>query len=98
MSVIQLNEGALKMNEKIAEVVYQAIADAFMVDVDEIKNNPDKRLREDMGASSMQYFPIIATIEDECDIEVDMHLFQNEARTIGTAVDYVIGLYNQQHK
>jgi Acyl carrier protein len=86
------------MKEKIRNQVYQAIADAFMMDVSEVEKNPGKRLREDMGASSMQYLPLISTLEDECDLEIDLHGFQNEARTINEAVEYVCREYEKQHQ
>lgn len=79
----------METKESIQKTVYQAIADAFMMDVDQVANQPEKRLREDLGASSMQYLPLISTLEDTYNIEIDLHGFQNEARTIEAAVDYI---------
>lgn len=86
------------MEEKVKEAAYQAIADAFMIDVSEVERNPDRRLREDMGASSMQYFPLIAALEDKFDIELDFHGFQNEARTFAQVADYTYAVYLEQHQ
>lgn len=74
----------------VQTVVYRAVADAFMVDVASIEADPTKRLREDMGATSMQYFPIISALEDEFDLDIDLHDFQNGTRSIEDAVDFVL--------
>lgn len=84
--------------ESIRKTVYQAIADAFMMDVDVVANQPDKRLREDLGASSMQYLPLISTLEDAYNIEIDLHHFQNEARTIDAVVDYIYAACEKAQK
>lgn len=91
-------EDQKKMKEKIRSEVYQAVADAFMLDVAEVETNLQKRLREDMGASSMQYLPLISTLEEECNVELDLHGFQNEARTIDGIVEYVFAEYEKQHQ
>lgn len=76
--------------KNVQNVVYQAVADAFMMDTAAIAADPSKRLREDMGATSMQYFPIISTLEDEFDLDIDLHDFQNNTRSIEDAVDFVM--------
>lgn len=87
----------MDLKEKISEVVTQAIADAFMMDAEEVKNNPNRRLREDLGASSMNYFPLISAIEDAFDIEFDFHGFQNEAKTIAEVSTYTEKIIHEQH-
>ena len=88
----------MDLKEKIQDVVAQAIADAFMMDVEEVKKDPTKRLREDMGASSMNYFPLISAIEDAFDIEFDFHGFQNDAKTIEQVSEYTYKVMQEQHK
>lgn len=74
--------------EDIESKAYEAIADAFMLDVAEVQKRPDLHLREDLGASSMQYYPLIATLEDAFGVALDFHEFQNEARTVQGVVDF----------
>lgn len=88
----------METKESIRKTVYQAIADAFMMDTEQVAADPQKRLREDLGASSMQYLPLISTLEDAYNLEIDLHGFQNEARTIEAAVDYVYAAYEKSQK
>lgn len=74
---------------EIRSEVYAAVADAFMMDVSQVEANTQIRLREDLGASSMQYYPLIADLEDSFGIELELHEFQYVARTVEDIVELV---------
>ena len=84
--------------EKITELLINDIADVFMLDKDYVATNHELNLREDLVANSMQYFPIITDLEEALEIDIDFHEFQNEAKTIKLAIDYILNLYNVQHQ
>jgi len=88
----------MSIREKITEMLINDIADVFMLDKDYVESHPELNFREDLVANSMQYFPIITALEEELKIDIDFHEFQNEARTIELAIDYVLTLYNAQHQ
>ena len=75
--------------EEIKQGVYAAVADAFMLSVEQVAANPAVRLREDLGASSMNYYPLIADLEEAFDVEFELHDFQFRARTVDDVVAMV---------
>ena len=75
--------------EEITQKVYAAVADAFMKTPEEVAANPQVRLREDLGASSMQYYPLISDLEEAFDVEFELHDFQFRARTVDDIVAMV---------
>lgn len=44
---------------------------------------------EDLKATSVQFFPIIAALEDEFDIEIQYQDFRREGKTVKEAIDFV---------
>ena len=76
---------------EIRQGVYAAMADAFMMDASQVEANTQIRLREDLGASSMQYYPLIADLEDTFGVEFELHEFQYAARTVDDIVELVKG-------
>ena len=88
----------MDIREKITEVLEKDVADIFMLELDYVASHHDMRFREDLAASSVQYFPIISTLEEEFDLEIDFHEFQNEGRTIELAIDFVVDLYKAHYK
>ena len=94
----QAQKGMVKnmTRTQIENVVYKAIAEAFLLDEETVRKETQKALREDLGASSMQYLPLITTIEEELGVDIDLHGFQNDARTIGGVVNYVEAVCKEQ--
>ena len=84
--------------ETVAAAVYQAMADAFGKDAKEFEDHPELRLREDLAAKSMEYFPMIMELEEKLGISIEFHDFQTMTTTVGKAVDYVLALAMAQGK
>ena len=84
-------------SEQVREFIIPKIAEIFLKDADYISANPSLRLREDLHARSMQYFPLINMVEDEFDLSIDPPDFQNECSTIEGTIVYVLRLYQEQH-
>ena len=84
--------------EEVERVLYQSMAEVFGRPVEEFAANPDLRLREDLAAKSMEYFPLIADLEDKLGIQIEYHDFQTEAQTVGATVEYVCALAQAQGK
>lgn len=82
--------------EEVKKVVYESIADAFMLEESEIFAHSDWNFRTDLNATSLQYFPLISDIEERLDIELEAHEFQWVAKTIEQAVDFVYTAYAAQ--
>ena len=88
----------MDIREKITDILEGAVADVFMFDREYVAANHELRFREDLATSSVQYFPIVAALEEELGIDIDFHEFQYESGTIKLAIDYVVKLYNEQRK
>ena len=82
----------------ISKVVYTSMAEIFNRDVSFFEEHPETRLREDLTAKSMEYFPLIADLEDMLGIQIEYHDFQTETSTVGATVDYVCALAEAQGK
>ena len=85
-------------HEEIAEMMISELAEIFMLDKEYVKAHPELRLREDLAATSMHYFPLIAALEEKLDIEVEFHEFQEHTPTVQATIDYAIELYEAQQK
>jgi len=78
--------------EKIAEIVNAAVADVFMLETAHVAAHPELNYRVDFSATSMQYFPLISTLEEELNIEIESHDFQNKASTVGDTIDLMVAM------
>lgn len=83
---------------KVEDVLYGSIADLFNLKKEDVAKQPELRFREDLAAKSMEFFPMIADLEDSLGIQIEYHDFQSECRTVGMAVDYVCKLCDEQGK
>ncbi len=83
---------------QVAEVLYESMAEVFNRDAAFFAEHPETRLREDLTAKSMEYFPLIADLEDKLGIQIEYHDFQTETRTVAATVDYVTALAQAQGK
>ena len=88
----------MDIREKVTEIIERTVADVFMFEMDYVAANHELKFREDLATSSVQYFPIVAALEEEFQLEIDFHEFQYESGTIKLAIDYVVKLYNEKHK
>ena len=86
----------MDIRAKVAEVFIINMADVFMLDEEYITANPDLNFKEDLAANSIKYFPLLAALEDELGIEISLHDFQNEGKTVSLGIDYVTWLYKKQ--
>ena len=86
----------MDIQEQITKGMEAVIARVFRKDVNEIASNHELRIKEDLGANSKHYFPIISYLEEEYDLMIDYHVFQFEATTIQSAIDYVVNEYHNQ--
>lgn len=71
----------------VRDFVFQTVAEAFGKDVAEIAG--DTRFIEDLGASSVNYFPVINALEGEYDLDIQYQEFRRECPTVADAVAYV---------
>ena len=88
----------MDLRDKITSMLEREIADVFMLDKTHIEAHHELKFREDLVATSLQYFPILTALEEELDIDIDFHEFQIEAKTIAQAIDYITALYIAQQK
>lgn len=78
--------------DEIAELVIAEVADVFSLDKNYVAEHPDLNFRTDLGATSLQYFPLITELEEKLDIEMESHAFQSKAATVEAAIQYVTSL------
>ena len=86
----------MDIQAQITEVMEDIIARVFRKDKEEVKAHHEWRLKEDLGANSKHYFPILSALSDEFDVEIDYHQFQFYATTIDTAIAYAVEEYHNQ--
>ena len=74
--------------EEIDSFVIKSLAGILKVEPDSL--SLELNLLDDLNAKSVTYFPLIAKIEDEYDLEIDYQVFRTNCRTIGSITDFVI--------
>ena len=82
--------------EKIAEIVDQIVADVFNLDPAYVAAHPELNYRTDFGATSLHYFPLLSDLEEQLNVEVENHYFQNRASTVGETIEFMDELVNGQ--
>lgn len=75
------------LREEIEEIMLSAMEKVF--EKPRSAFTPDTNFLEDLKATSVQFFPIIAALEDEFDIEIQYQDFRREGKTIKEAIDFV---------
>jgi len=75
------------LREEIEEIMLAAMEKVF--EKPRSAFTPETNFLEDLKATSVQYFPIIAALEDEFDIEIQYQDFRREGKTIKEAIDFV---------
>lgn len=80
----------MDIREKVTQSVIRNVADIFMKDEDYIAQNPDLNYLSDFAATSIDIYPLVSAFEDELDVELEYHDFQNNARTVSETVDYLV--------
>jgi len=89
----------MDIQEKIAKIFYENIAELLQLDQAQVTAQPELRLRGDLGMESMQYFSLIGALETELDIELQYSEFRSEASSIAAGIEYILKIYNtQQHE
>lgn len=84
------------IREQVTSIMDSCVARVFRRDEAEIAANHELRFKEDLGATSQQYFPIISAFEDKLGLYLDYHEFQFAATTIQKAIDYTVDEYHKQ--
>jgi acyl carrier protein len=79
----------MKLEERIAEGVVNAVARIFRKDVSELTR--ETRFVEDLKAKSVNIVELIAVLQNEFEIEIPMMKVRRR-KTIGEAIDFVISL------
>jgi acyl carrier protein len=75
------------LRAEIEEIMLTAMEKVFEKPRSEF--TPETSFLEDLKATSMQFFPIIAALEDEFDIEIQYQDFRREGQTVKDAIDFV---------
>ncbi|MHB8076396.1 acyl carrier protein [Desulfosporosinus fructosivorans] len=78
----------MALRADITTKVLTETAKAFQKDVSEL--SLDTNLLNDLDAKSFNYFPIIAALEDEYDLEFQYQEFRRKCKTIGDIIDLVL--------
>lgn len=71
----------------VKEFVFDAVAKAFNVDVNELTE--ETNLLEDLKAKSVNYFPIMNALDEEYDLDIQYQAFRSNQKTIGDIIKYV---------
>ncbi|HHZ02534.1 MAG TPA: acyl carrier protein [Tissierellia bacterium] len=70
------------MLEKVKEILVEEL------DVEEESITLDSKIKEDLGADSLDLFELISRIEDELDVNIDEDDY-GKLITVGNLVDYL---------
>ena len=87
----------MDLRERIKGTLLDAMAKVFELDRAALETRPDLNSINDLGATSIQFFPIISALEDELDIELQYQDFRRNGKTIQTAIDFVVQQYEETY-
>jgi len=80
----------MSSREQIVDVFADVISKILEKNKDEILLNLDAKFKEDLNMTSLEYFPLIGTLEEKFDIEIDYHDFLTNALTSNDGIDFVL--------
>jgi len=75
------------LRAEIEDIMLTAMEKVFERPRSEFTDDTD--FLDDLKATSVQFFPIIAALEDEFDIEIQYQDFRRNGKTVKQAVDFV---------
>lgn len=87
----------MTVSEEIRETMLASMAQVFEKTEEELSVNADADLLDELKATSQQYFPIIAALEEQFDIELQYQDFRREGRTINKAIEFVEDVYRKTY-
>lgn len=76
--------------ESVEEFVFSRLAAACEVDRSVL--TPDTNIIADLKATSKHFFPVMAALEDEYEIDLNYSSVRVHSKTIGGLVDYLMTL------
>lgn len=76
-----------ELRKVIEDIMFDVMEKVFNLPRD--KFTYDTNFLEDLKATSVQFFPILAALEDEFDIEIQYQDFRRNGKTVGEAIDFV---------
>ena len=85
------------IDQELENVLVETFARVLRVPKEKLAENHDLRLREDLNVNSKHYFPVLGVLSDDYDLDIDYHVFQFNATTIQSAIDFVISEYHRQN-
>ena len=80
----------MDIQQEVRQSVIFNVADVFMKDEAFIEANPDLVFRSEFRASSIEIYPLISAFEDQFDIALDFHDFENNATTTNNTINYLL--------
>jgi acyl carrier protein len=75
------------LREVIEDCMLNVMEKVFCLPRDKFTH--DTSFLEDLKATSVQFFPILAALEDEFDIEIQYQDFRREGKTVGEAIAFI---------
>jgi acyl carrier protein len=78
------------IRDQVSLTMYSAVSATMGVAVEELSDSTE--LIADLGAKSVNFVRIIATLEDEFELEIPFMEFRRK-KTIGEAIDFVVQLH-----
>jgi len=78
------------IRDQVSVTMYSAVSATMGVAVEELSDGTE--LIADLGAKSVNFVRIIATLEDEFELEIPFMEFRRK-KTIGEAIDFVVQLH-----
>lgn len=85
-----------QIEQEIAKTMEEVFARVFRKTPEELAAHHELRLKEDLNVNSKQYFPILSALSNKYDLDIDYHVFQFNATTLQSAIDYVVDEYHKQ--
>jgi acyl carrier protein len=75
------------LRKEIEEIMLTAMTKVFEIPREKITD--ETSFLDDLKATSVQFFPIIAALEDEFDIEIQYQDFRRNGKTVKDAIDFI---------
>lgn len=83
--------------DEIRKVTLDSMSKVLGFSKEVLENSMDKDLIKDFKATSQQFFPVIAALEDEFDLELQYQDFRRNGRTLNEVIKYVTQIYTDTY-
>lgn len=81
--------------EQVLNIFADILAEVIARPREEIIANPNAKFSDDLGMTSVEYFPLICTLEEKLNVDVDFSEFLMSAHSLNEGTDFMVNVMNK---